>query len=1063
MPATQTDDPSAAGGGDATVTPVVGTSGAAPQLVVRKRDRLAVDADGDGEPSPGDTLSYEVNIANAGAGASTAVVLTDTPGANTTLVAGSVQNSTGGAIETGNASGATGVKVRLDRLAAYSSSTTTFQVKVAETLPAGVDRVANQASVTSAELAPVLSVDPDAGGAAGPTETLLALPPLPAPAIGGVAPADGAVVTAPTPVSASITPPAGQTVEKSCVHVREVNSGVTKTVRCATGAPTGPLATLDPTTLPNGSYELIVELTASGGGVGVEKSTFSVEGRLKPGRFTTTYRDMEVNVGNLPITVTRSYDSFDTSQTNSGIGWKVGIESAKIATSRPLGSGGWTWQSSGCSTLMGSSFCLSRDFKDLSSHKVTVTWPDGKTDAWDFTPVAGSGGIYYDASAAFTARAGTTAKLQLVGDSTLQFWGDGNLYDADGETLFDPSLFLVTTTDGRQYELSTKDGLRSLTNPWGERLTIDESGVHSSLGTSVDFTRDAQGRITRVDGPSGEKRTYVFSNAGDLAAVKDSLNHTVGYEYDADHNLTKTIDPSGRPLRTIQYDADGRMSKITDGAGNTVELDVSTDGRQQTVTSPDGRLTTIATSDDRGNVTRSDKVHDGQTRTTRYEYDAFDHLTRETNPLGQSTTSTYDANGNRTASTDAAGNTTRYGYDASNRLVKATAPDGGATELTRDEFGSITQLKDPLGKVQRFEYDSRGNQTAQIDALGRTVRTEYDTRGNAVRTTDASGISATSTYDGAGRLASIAAPGLGTTRLQYDDEGQLTAMIDAAGGTTRYSYDALGRRTGVTDQLGRSGPSSRADGRELRLRLLMDQSGGVVARYRYDSYGQIAGTSGSATSPYTYTGREWDADASMYDYRARAYDPASGRFLSPDPVPAANLYPYASGNPIELFDPTGRMSMNEALEVPIFQQAIIGTVMGGVSQFLQCGWDTGKIAEEAGKGLLGGLIGGAVGGKLYNRMGRLGNPPSATTARFNLALANFAGAGLSVVLLDALSFDPAFDPSAVAGGGLFGGLSAAAGAGSTLPVSLVGVGAGLLGALGVELGREVPGGPDRCS
>ncbi|RMG32193.1 MAG: RHS repeat-associated core domain-containing protein, partial [Planctomycetota bacterium] len=60
---------------------------------------------------------------------------------------------------------------------------------------------------------------------------------------------------------------------------------------------------------------------------------------------------------------------------------------------------------------------------------------------------------------------------------------------------------------------------------------------------------------------------------------------------------------------------------------------------------------------------------------------------------------------------------------------------------------------------------------------------------------------------------------------------------------------------------------------------------------------------------YAYTGRLWDADAQLYYYRARWYDPTAGRFISEDPVGFAagdaNISRYAGNNSPNLRDPSG--------------------------------------------------------------------------------------------------------------------------------------------------------------
>ncbi len=60
---------------------------------------------------------------------------------------------------------------------------------------------------------------------------------------------------------------------------------------------------------------------------------------------------------------------------------------------------------------------------------------------------------------------------------------------------------------------------------------------------------------------------------------------------------------------------------------------------------------------------------------------------------------------------------------------------------------------------------------------------------------------------------------------------------------------------------------------------------------------------------YTYTGREWDEELSLYHYRARMYDSVSGRFLSRDPIGfwggSEVLYGYVDGSPVVFVDPSG--------------------------------------------------------------------------------------------------------------------------------------------------------------
>jgi len=91
---------------------------------------------------------------------------------------------------------------------------------------------------------------------------------------------------------------------------------------------------------------------------------------------------------------------------------------------------------------------------------------------------------------------------------------------------------------------------------------------------------------------------------------------------------------------------------------------------------------------------------------------------------------------------------------------------------------------------------------------------------------------------------------------------------------------------------------------------------GVVNHIEYDAFGNITGETAAAGMDYalerylySYTGREWDADAEMYAYRARWYDPVVGRFISEDPIGFAagdtNISRYVGNGVTNATDPGG--------------------------------------------------------------------------------------------------------------------------------------------------------------
>jgi RHS repeat-associated protein len=67
-------------------------------------------------------------------------------------------------------------------------------------------------------------------------------------------------------------------------------------------------------------------------------------------------------------------------------------------------------------------------------------------------------------------------------------------------------------------------------------------------------------------------------------------------------------------------------------------------------------------------------------------------------------------------------------------------------------------------------------------------------------------------------------------------------------------------------------------------------------------------------NPFRYTARESDTETGLYYYRARYYDPSSGRFISEDPVGLrgldVNFYRYVRNQPNHYTDPIGLVTID---------------------------------------------------------------------------------------------------------------------------------------------------------
>src|SRR5882762_9234439 len=94
---------------------------------------------------------------------------------------------------------------------------------------------------------------------------------------------------------------------------------------------------------------------------------------------------------------------------------------------------------------------------------------------------------------------------------------------------------------------------------------------------------------------------------------------------------------------------------------------------------------------------------------------------------------------------------------------------------------------------------------------------------------------------------------------------------------------------------------------------LSNSAGALANTYTYDSFGKLTASTGTITNPFQYTGREFDSETGIYYYRARYFDPSSGRFLSQDPIRfggGVNYYAYTRNNPVMFKDVLGYQGCN---------------------------------------------------------------------------------------------------------------------------------------------------------
>jgi RHS repeat-associated protein len=134
---------------------------------------------------------------------------------------------------------------------------------------------------------------------------------------------------------------------------------------------------------------------------------------------------------------------------------------------------------------------------------------------------------------------------------------------------------------------------------------------------------------------------------------------------------------------------------------------------------------------------------------------------------------------------------------------------------------------------------------------------------------------------------------------------------------------------------------------------LTDASETVAERYRYDAYGSCTVLEANGApdadgisdieNPWAFTGRRFDLESGLVQFRARYYSALLGRFLARDPAATADnsdFYSYVGGRPTVLSDPAGLKGHQPTATLSIvlppkgnlqYPQRCIGTSLGRFS------------------------------------------------------------------------------------------------------------------------------------
>jgi len=695
------------------------------------------------------------------------------------------------------------------------------------------------------------------------------------------APTDGTRITSPT----NIVGTAQSTyLDYYELQIRPAGDESAPWVTFATGTTSvtsGTLGTLNPTMMLNGIYEIqlvVVDL------VGQSQTSFPVTialtDKLKIGHFTISFTDLQIPVSGLPIKITRTYDSRNTTMGDFGVGWTLDVSSVRLHKNMVIGE---NWQGS----RSGLSYCL----QDAGPHALAIVFPDGRVER--FRPVAkvigasGECGVSISSlimvRVDFEALPGSSGTLSatslndlLIAPSGGSYEGlvtvnedSGDLFDVFGP-VYDPSGYIYTGRDGRRYEFNAEGRVTRMMDRAGNSLTFGPDGITHSSGKSVKFFRD-NGLIRRIYDPNGlttggetdgpAALVYKYDERDNLVDVQRltdrnaSVYVRTSFIYtnaDHPHYLSAIKDPRGAVGMRSDYDSEGRLIATTDVEGKTTTIIHDTAGNREIVV------------DRLGN-------------TNIHVYDVRGNIVSKINPLGVVENYAYDDKNNQTNIVFGNLQTNSFQYNGTGFLTDAVVGNLVTNKFTYNDFGQITAGIDGRGFGSTNEYDASGNMTRSTKAFSTNVYT-YTATGDQSSEVQLNGLIVTNRFDAYGRVTNVAVLKAGGQLLksswyEYDENGNQTKQTtwrtlpsgQKETNVTRFVYDAQDRLIHTIDPFGYTNSSVFND---LGLKEATIDKLGRITRYDYDVHGRVA----QVTYPdQTYERNFYDAEGRLSAKLDRAF------------------------------------------------------------------------------------------------------------------------------------------------------------------------------------------------
>ena len=448
------------------------------------------------------------------------------------------------------------------------------------------------------------------------------------------------------------------------------------------------------------------------------------------------------------------------------------------------------------------------------------------------------------------------------------------------------------------YDRRSRPVQRQGSNSLGGKETEYTAYNFTGQPTRLRHVHTAQGKAVRT-----EVRTYSYDHAGRLLTVKHKLDALgevtlVNNVYDDLGRLqSKSLHGSAVNKQTYTYNIRGWLTGVS-GSKFTQNLYYNTGNG---VVKYNGSISSMTWKPGNESTVRGYKfTYDGLDRVLNATYGETASISTNANRFSENVTG-YDKNGN-IKGLQRYGQLSSTSYGLIDNLTLTL--NGNQLSCVEDAvstaaYGTNTAFVNGASVAGEYAYDANGNLTKDLNkgitdiqynvlnlpstvsfSDGSTITYTYGADGTKLRTVHKIG-STTTTTDYCGNVIYEN----GTQKLLLTEEGYINLT-----GTQQYHYY-------LKDHQGNN-------------RVVINQSGTVEETNHYYPFGGVFGTAGN-TQPYKYNGKELDTKKGLnwYDYGARHYDAALGRFTTNDPLAekyySMSPYTYCADNPVKFIDPNG--------------------------------------------------------------------------------------------------------------------------------------------------------------